>query len=99
MIIVGTHLDWISQSDREARISRYEQLIRQCFTNEQCPELPNYWPKIASIHSVGLLQQKSLDLNIRELRDDIYVTALTLEFPYGRCVLCCIILTCSNSVS
>jgi len=68
---------------------RYQQLIRQCFSNKHCEDLPNYWPEIAGIHFVGLVEQRFLaqDLNIDELRDDIYNTALNLNLPLGMCVL------------
>ena len=85
VIIVGTHLDWIESPDREARTREYEDIIRRCFTDEHCEDLPNCWPKIASIHFVGLLQGKGLDLNIKELREDIYNIALNLKVPYGMC--------------
>ena len=90
VIIVGTHLDQIPNSDHDTSIRRYEQLIRQCFSNQYCEDLPNYWPKIAGVHFVGLVEQRFLaqDLNVDELRDDIYDTALNLDLPLGTCVLC-----------
>jgi len=88
VIIVGTHLDWIEPHEREACTRKYEEIIRRYFTNEHCEALPNYWPNIASIHFVGLLQGKGLDLNVKELREDIYTTALNLKVPYGKFVLC-----------
>ena len=61
----------------------------QCFSNELCEDLPNYWPKIASIHFIGLVERRLLaqDLNVDKLRDDIYDTALNLDLPLGMCIL------------
>ena len=91
VIIVGTHLDFIPQSDHKTLIRRYEQLILQYFSKECCEDLPNGWPKIASIHFVGLIKKKRfLDLLVNELRDDIYDTALNLDLPLGVSVCLCV---------
>jgi len=92
VIIVGTHLDQIPQSEHETLIRRYERLILQCFSNDYCPDLPNYWPKIASIKFVGLMQQRILAeyLNVDELRDIIYDTALHLYLPIGMYACVCV---------
>jgi len=98
VIIVGTHLDQIPQSEQETLIRRYEQLILRCFSNEHCSGLPNYWPKIASIKFVGLMQQRILAeyLNVDDLRDVIYDTALDLDLPIG--MLCVQLYSCSALV-
>jgi len=92
VIIVGTHLDQIARPDHVALTERYQQLICRCFSSEHCEDLPSYWPKIAGIHFVGLVEQRFLtqDLNIDELRKNIYDTALNLKLPLGMCALVCI---------
>jgi len=86
VIIVGTHLDQIARPDHVALTERYQQLICRCFSSEHCEDLPSYWPKIAGIHFVGLVEQRFL-AQINELRNDIYDTALNLNLPLGMCVL------------
>jgi len=73
-------------------IRRYEHLILQCFSNDHCADLPNYWPKIASIKFVGLMLQRILAeyLNVDELRDIIYDTAMHLYLPIGMYACMCV---------
>lgn len=85
VIIVGTHLDRIPLPDHDEKIRRYKDLIEQCFSNKYCPDLPNYWPRIDGVYFVGLKHHRPLApyLNVDELRDHIYYTALNLELPIG----------------
>ena len=87
VIIVGTHLDQILQSHRDENVRRYKNLIEQCFSDQFCPDLPNYWPKIGGIFFVGLTQHKPY-LNVDGLRDNIYNTALNLGLPIGMFASC-----------
>ena len=83
MIVVGTHLDQIEASQRDHQIETYHRLIIQSFTNHR--DLPNFWPHIESIHFVGLLSRFTHDMNVDELRECIYDTALNMELRMGKC--------------
>ena len=84
VIIVGTHLDQIEVSQQRQLAQRYARLICQSFTDRQ--DLPFRWPKISSIHFVGLVSpgRRARDINVDELRNCIYDTALNMELPKGK---------------
>ena len=65
-------------------MQRYSRLIYQSFTDRR--DLPLCWPKISSVHFVGLVPsgRRVRDINVDELRNSIYDTALNMKLPMGK---------------
>ena len=65
-------------------MQRYSRLIYQSFTDRR--DLPFCWPKISSVHFVGLVLsgRRVRDINVDELRNCIYDTALNMKLPMGK---------------
>ena len=82
--MVATHLDQIEVSQQKQLEQRYSRLIYQSFSDRR--DLPFCWPKISSVHFVGLVPSggRPRDINVDELRNCIYDTALNMELPMGK---------------